>query len=131
MPPERRRVNAAPRPENLAYVIYTSGTTGVPNGVLITHASVSRLFRTTASRFRFGPDDVWLLFHSFAFDFSVWELWGALIHGGRVVIVPRDVAYSPAEILDVLGSEKVTVLCQTPSAFGQLDRADEAAAHPN
>lgn len=128
--PERRRVNAAPRPENLAYVIYTSGTTGVPNGVLITHASVSRLFRTTASRFRFGPDDVWLLFHSFAFDFSVWELWGALIHGGRLVIVPRDVAYSPAEILDVLGSEKVTVLCQTPSAFGQLDRADEAAGTP-
>ncbi len=129
--PERRRMKAASRPGNLAYVIYTSGTTGVPNGVLITHASVSRLFRTTASRFRFGPADVWLLFHSSAFDFSVWELWGALIHGGRVVIVPRDVAYSPAEVLDVLRSEKVTVLCQTPSAFGQLDRADEAAGTPD
>jgi amino acid adenylation domain-containing protein len=129
--PERRRVHATPRPGDLAYVIYTSGTTGVPNGVLITHASVSRLFRTTAPRFRFGPDDVWLLFHSFAFDFSVWELWGALIHGGRVVIVPRDVAYSPAEVLDLLRGEKVTVLCQTPSAFGQLDRADEAAGTPD
>lgn len=119
------------RPGNLAYVIYTSGTTGTPNGVLITHASAARLFRATASRFGFGPADVWLLFHSFAFDFSVWELWGALIHGGRAVILPREIAYSPAEVLEVVRGERVTVLCQTPSAFAQLDRADEAAGTPN
>ena len=76
--------------EDLAYVIYTSGSTGKPKGVLVTHANVARLFSATEPWFAFGAHDVWTLFHSYAFDFSVWELWGALLYGGRLVIVQPD-----------------------------------------
>jgi len=105
-------------PENLAYVIYTSGSTGRPKGTLVTHANVSRLLAATEPWFGFGPDDVWTLFHSTAFDFSVWEIWGALAYGGRLVIVPSDTARSPEDFRLLL--EGVTVLNQTPSAFRQL-----------
>ncbi|WP_310725566.1 non-ribosomal peptide synthetase [Streptomyces sp. N2A] len=107
-----------------AYVIYTSGSTGVPKGVVVPHRNVVRLFAATERWFGFGPDDVWTLFHSFAFDFSVWELWGALLHGGRLVVVSHEVSRSPAEFLDVLVRHGVTVLNQTPSAFYQLIRAE-------
>ncbi|HXM48142.1 MAG TPA: amino acid adenylation domain-containing protein [Pyrinomonadaceae bacterium] len=106
--------------ENLAYAIYTSGSTGTPNGALITHANVTRLFAATESWVQFGPTDVWTLFHSFTFDFSVWELWGALLYGGRVVIVPYPVSRSPETFYRLLYDEGVTVLSQTPSAFRQL-----------
>ncbi|WP_160145005.1 non-ribosomal peptide synthetase [Actinacidiphila yanglinensis] len=109
----------------LAYVIFTSGSTGRPKGVTVTHGSVVSLFAATRERFAFGPDDVWTLFHSFAFDFSVWEMWGALLHGGRLVVVPFPVSRSPAQVLALLVREQVTVLNQTPSAFHQLVRADE------
>ncbi|MCA1568068.1 MAG: amino acid adenylation domain-containing protein [Acidobacteria bacterium] len=114
-------------PQNLAYVIYTSGSTGRPKGVMVTHANVARLFSASARRFRFGERDVWTLFHSYAFDFSVWELWGALLYGGRLVVVPYFVSRSPVEFLRLLREERVTVLNQTPSAFRQLMRADEAS----
>ena len=107
-------------PHNTAYVIYTSGSTGNPKGVSVTHRNVVRLFDTTRDLFRFGPDDVWTLFHSFAFDFSVWEIWGALLHGGRLVVVPYATSRSPAEFLSLVAREGVTVLNQTPSAFYQL-----------
>ncbi len=110
---------------NAAYVIYTSGSTGRPKGTPISHRNVVRLFRATAERFDFDHRDVWTLFHSYAFDFSVWELWGALLHGGRLVVVPRAVARSPAELVPLLRRERVTVLNQTPAAFFQLDRAEE------
>ncbi|KJS52554.1 hypothetical protein VM98_30645, partial [Streptomyces rubellomurinus subsp. indigoferus] len=111
-------------PEHPAYVIYTSGSTGRPKGVVVPHRNVVRLFGATERFFHFGPDDVWTLFHSYAFDFSVWELWGPLLHGGRLVVVPYSVSRSPEEFLRLLADERVTVLNQTPSAFYQLMRAD-------
>lgn len=106
--------------ENLAYVIYTSGSTGKPKGVEVTHAQVVRLLSATQPAFEFGPDDVWSAFHSYAFDFSVWEIWGALAYGGTLVVVPAAVARSPRDFLALLAGRKVTVLNQTPSAFREL-----------
>ncbi|TVT23048.1 AMP-binding protein, partial [Amycolatopsis rhizosphaerae] len=106
--------------DQLGYVIYTSGSTGNPKGVLVTHRQAARLFDATRDWFNFDPDDVWTLFHSIAFDFSVWELWGALAHGGRLILVDEDTRRSPAEMAVLLGEQAVTVLNQTPSAFFPL-----------
>ncbi|MFF9332075.1 amino acid adenylation domain-containing protein [Streptomyces albogriseolus] len=111
-------------PSDTAYIIHTSGSTGRPKGVPVPHANVVRLFAAAAEHFDFRADDVWTLFHSYAFDFSVWEIWGALLHGGRLVVVPYAVSRSPREFLDLLHREGVTVLNQTPSAFEQLVDAD-------
>ncbi|HSS51155.1 MAG TPA: amino acid adenylation domain-containing protein, partial [Thermoanaerobaculia bacterium] len=111
-------------PDNAAYVIYTSGSTGMPKGVVISHREVARLMAATDGWYGFGPDDVWTLFHSYAFDFSVWEIWGALAHGGRLVVVPWWVSREPGAFLALLASEGVTVLNQTPSAFRQLVLAE-------
>jgi amino acid adenylation domain-containing protein/FkbH-like protein len=113
------------RPENLAYVIYTSGSTGRPKGCQITHYNVVRLFEATQHWYQFDQRDVWTMFHSYAFDFSVWELWGALIYGGRLVVVPYLVSRSPEEFYRLLEREAVTVLNQTPSSFRQLMHAEE------
>ena len=113
-------------PDHLAYVIYTSGSTGQPKGVLVTHRNVSRLFTSTDEWFGFGPGDVWTLFHSYGFDFSVWEIWGALLYGGRLVIVPYLTGRSAEAFYRLLASEGVTVLNQTPSAFRQLVQAEES-----
>jgi amino acid adenylation domain-containing protein len=115
-------------PQNIAYVIYTSGSTGVPKGVLVTHANVARLFAATRDWFHFDERDVWTLFHSAAFDFSVWELWGALCYGGRLVVVPYLLSRSPAAFYALLAAERVTVLNQTPSAFRQLIQAEAQAS---
>ncbi|MEU3623257.1 non-ribosomal peptide synthetase [Amycolatopsis coloradensis] len=118
-------------PGDVAYVIYTSGSTGRPKGVPVTHANVVRLLRSSAADFAFGPSDVWTLFHSYAFDFSVWELWGALLHGGRLVVVPFETSRSPWDFLELLSTEGVTVLNQTPSAFRRLiDAVAEAETPP-
>ncbi|WP_428844670.1 amino acid adenylation domain-containing protein, partial [Pseudomonas syringae] len=119
------------KPTNLAYVIYTSGSTGLPKGVMVEHRNVARLFSATEEWFGFNEQDVWALFHSFAFDFSVWEIWGALLHGGRLLIIPQLVSRSPEDFYNLLCSAGVTVLNQTPSAFRQLiaAQAENTQAH--
>jgi amino acid adenylation domain-containing protein len=119
-PPE-----AGEQVDNLAYVIYTSGSTGTPKGSLLCHRQVLRLFAATAPWFHFSEADVWTLFHSYAFDFSVWELWGALLHGGRLVVVPYWVSRTPELFAEMLVAQQVTVLNQTPSAFSQLVHLEE------
>ncbi|WP_433361774.1 amino acid adenylation domain-containing protein [Streptosporangium sp. CA-115845] len=111
-------------PGHPAYVIFTSGSTGRPKGVVVSQGSVTRLLASTREWFGFGESDVWVLFHSYAFDFSVWELWGALLSGGRLVVVSFEVSRSPVEFLGLLVECGVTVLNQTPSAFYQLMAAE-------
>ncbi len=120
--------SAGAQPEHLAYVIYTSGSTGTPKGTLISHHNVVRLFAATQPWFGFTERDVWTLFHSCAFDFSVWELWGALFYGGRLVVVPFGISRTPDAFYRLLCDEGVTVLNQTPSAFRQLIRAEQNAS---
>lgn len=118
--PDNRAPTNRSEPGNLAYIIYTSGSTGRPKGVGVAHANVTRLFEATKQWFHPDVGDVWTLFHSYAFDFSVWELWGGLLFGGRVVIVPQSTSRSPDAFRDLLAAEGVTVLNQTPSAFRLL-----------
>jgi len=127
--PARRGCND----RDLAYVIYTSGSSGAPKGALVEHHNVTRLFEATRGRFHFDQRDTWTMFHSISFDFSVWEIWGALLHGGALVIVPTHVTRSPEQLQELIRNEAVTVLCQTPSAFEQFVAADSrglAATYP-
>ncbi|MEX3968986.1 AMP-binding protein, partial [Paraburkholderia sp. EG286B] len=116
--PDPRTLGLSAR--HLAYVIYTSGSSGTPKGVMVEHAQIVRLFEATESCYRFTEHDVWCLFHSFSFDFSVWELWGALRYGGRLILVPSHTALSAPDFHDVICKSGVTVLNQTPSAFKAL-----------
>ncbi|MBJ7480741.1 non-ribosomal peptide synthase/polyketide synthase, partial [Rhodococcus sp. (in: high G+C Gram-positive bacteria)] len=116
------------RTSNVAYVIYTSGSTGRPKGVQVPHITVAKLFANTESVYGFDESDVWAMFHSYAFDFSVWELWGPLLYGGTLVVVDYVTSRSPEQFLELLAAERVTVLNQTPSAFYQLAEADRLAS---
>jgi nonribosomal peptide synthetase protein BlmVII len=116
-------------PANLAYAIYTSGSTGAPKGVLVTHHNVTALLRAADQVLSLSPADVWTLAHSSAFDFSVWEMWGALVHGARLVVLPRDAAADPPAFWQALRDHQVTVLNATPGAFAALMPAVLAASH--
>ncbi|WP_328649390.1 amino acid adenylation domain-containing protein [Amycolatopsis sp. NBC_00348] len=109
------------RPGDLAYLIFTSGSTGRPKGVAVAHEHVGRLMESGRAHFGFTETDVWTLFHSYAFDWTVWELWGPLHHGGRLVVVPYLTSRSPEAFAALLADEAVTCLCQTPSALRQLE----------
>ncbi|CAH9060183.1 Surfactin synthase subunit 2 [Pseudoalteromonas sp. CIP111854] len=111
-----------PKSSDLAYVIYTSGSTGTPKGVMVEHGNVARLMSTSQPLFNFKQEDVWTLFHSYAFDFSVWEIWGALLFGGELVVVPYVTSRSPEAFSDLLIEKGVTVLNQTPTAFSSVQK---------
>lgn len=113
-------------PSDLCYIIYTSGTTGAPKGVMVEHRNIVRLFVNDECLFDFDSDDVWTMFHNHTFDFSVWEMYGALLFGGKLVIIPKMIARDPALYLDILKEQKVTVLNQTPSAFYNLIEAEQS-----
>ncbi len=117
--------------DNLAYIIYTSGSTGQPKGVLVNHSNVVRLLATTQSWYNFNQQDVWTLFHSITFDFSVWEIWGALLYGGQLVVVPYWLSRSPQEFYQLLLTQQVTILNQTPSAFCQLIQVEDSLENTN
>ncbi len=120
--PSTNLTRAVPRPtgENAAYVIYTSGSTGAPKGVIVEHRNVLSLLRAAREKFQLTESDVWTLFHSSAFDFSVWEIWGALFFGGTLVVLPFAVTRDPERLAHLLLAERVTVLNQTPQAFYAL-----------
>ncbi|MBF0428907.1 MAG: amino acid adenylation domain-containing protein, partial [Magnetococcales bacterium] len=113
-------------PLHPTYVIYTSGSTGRPKGVVVRHDRLVRMFLVTREWFHFDERDVWSLFHAFSFDFSVWEMWGALLFGGRLVVVSRDTARSPEAFYDLLHSEQITVLNNNPSVFQALTNLEES-----
>ncbi|MDP4180345.1 MAG: amino acid adenylation domain-containing protein, partial [Bacillota bacterium] len=115
-------LNAA---NHLAYIIYTSGTTGKPKGTMIEHENVVRLMFNDKMQFDFNDKDVWTLFHSYCFDFSVWEMYGALLYGGKLIVVPKLKAQNSREFLKLLEEEKVTVLNQTPTAFYSLVQEEQ------
>jgi non-ribosomal peptide synthetase component F len=137
-PPNRRRLNNPPKEansinnyqltinnlqlkgNNLAYIIYTSGTTGRSKGVMIEHSNVVRLLFNEKFQFDFNAEDVWTMFHSYCFDFSVWEMYGALLYGAKLIIIPRTVTRNPRHYLEILKEKVVTILNQTPSAFYRL-----------
>jgi amino acid adenylation domain-containing protein len=116
-------------PSDPVYVIYTSGSTGVPKGVAVTHHNILRLFDVTRPEYSIDHTDVWTVFHSFSFDFSVWETWGPLLHGGKLVIVPAATTRSPAVFRRLLAAEKVTIMTNTPTAFREFERAEREALH--
>ncbi|KJY20756.1 MULTISPECIES: non-ribosomal peptide synthetase [unclassified Streptomyces] len=117
-------------PHDPAYVIHTSGSTGRPKGVVVPHSSVVALLANTRPAMDFGPSDVWVQFHSYSFDFAVWELWGALVHGGELLVPEYALTRSPVDFHRLVRERAVTVLNQTPSAFHQFIEADRRAAEP-
>lgn len=123
-PIEEKVANCVLSADALCYIIYTSGTTGAPKGVKITHKNAVRLFVNDGFQFDFKSSDIWTMFHSPCFDFSVWEIYGALLFGGKLIIIPKMIARDPKKYLETLRTKDVTVLNQTPTAFYGLIRQE-------
>ncbi|MFE9726730.1 amino acid adenylation domain-containing protein [Streptomyces sp. NPDC005794] len=121
---------SAPGWHDPAYVIYTSGSTGRPKGVVVPHSSVVTLLANMRPDMEFGPHDVWVQFHSYSFDFAVWELWGALAHGGELLVPDYGLTRSPVDFHRLVRERGVTVLNQTPSAFYRFIEADRHSGEP-
>ena len=115
-----KNLNCVNTPEDLIYIIYTSGSTGTPKGVMLCHRNVVRLIKNADFKFNFSQDDIWTMFHSVAFDFSVWELYGCLLYGSKLILVPDSTAKDPDKFLHLLRHENVTILNQTPTYFYNL-----------
>ncbi len=122
--PEDANLSPAATAQHLLYIIYTSGSTGRPKGVMLEHGNILRLFVNDRFQYQVDEHDVWSMFHSFCFDFSVWEMYGALLYGGRVVMAPKEVIIEPAAFVQLCKREKVTVLSQTPGAFYKFIEED-------
>lgn len=116
---------------DLAYLMYTSGTTGEPTGVMVSHGNIARLFPALGDMFRPNPTDRWTCCHPPSFGFSVWEIWGALAHGGELVIVPQSIAQQADDLLDLVRQRQITVLSLTPTAFRMFDWAEESSRNPD
>jgi amino acid adenylation domain-containing protein/non-ribosomal peptide synthase protein (TIGR01720 family) len=129
-PPAATAPGPSAGPRDPAYVIYTSGSTGRPKGVVVPHSAVVTLLARTRPLMDFGPDDVWVQFHSFSFDFAVWELWGALAHGGELLVPEYGLTRSPLDFHRLVRERGVTVLNQTPSAFYRFAEADRHVGEP-
>jgi amino acid adenylation domain-containing protein len=125
--PDGSNLDIINKPSDLAYIIYTSGSTGRPKGVMIEHRNVVRLLFNEKFQFCFDNTDIWTLFHSYCFDFSVWEMYGALLYGGRLIIISREAAADTRQFHGILQAENVTVLNQTPSAFYNLINEDASS----
>jgi len=118
-------------PTDLIYIIYTSGSTGTPKGAMLMHKNVVRLMKNDKFLFDFDDKDAWTMFHSVSFDFSVWEMYGALLYGGKLVVVSDYVAKDPNLFLQLMDKENVTVLNQTPTYFYNLLNCEVKNPHPN
>lgn len=124
MPHDNRNPGQVNIIDDLCYVIYTSGSTGKPKGVMVQHNNVAQLFSDSQSIFNFSKSDIWLLFHSFGFDFSVWEIFGAILFGGKVIVLEKETAQNTFELAHILQKKTVTILNQVPGAFANLLQED-------
>lgn len=110
-----------------AYMIHTSGSTGTPKGVALSHRNLASLIFSGAAEFGFDERDTWTLFHSFSFDFSIWEMFGCLLTGGRLVVIDALATKDIHRFCSILERERITVLNHTPAVFRHIVREERVS----